>query len=302
MEIALALGGGGVKGAAHIGVLRRLEKEKIQIKALAGTSAGGLIGSLYAAGYTPQEILETFGEVDQSHMYDRSPEDGPALLGVKGVHRLLEKRLGNITFDDLRLKFVVTAVDLNSGREILLNKGRVADAVLATIAMPGIFPPQKWENYDLVDGGVLDPVPVAPVRSMALDLPVVAVVLTAPPKQPIVALEPPNFMVANPVIRQIARLRVAQAFNIFVHSVEIASCWMTEMRLEIDKPDVIVRPNVQEFGLLEQVDVIELAMRGEQELELQLPSLHRKSSWFARAKRIMQWRTLPLLDEIQDVP
>ncbi len=81
MDITLALGGGGAKGNSHIGVLRRLEKEGYRIRSVAGTSFGGLVGILYAAGYSPQEIQSAFEATEQGRLYDRAVKDGPSLLG-----------------------------------------------------------------------------------------------------------------------------------------------------------------------------------------------------------------------------
>ena len=107
MEISLALGGGGARGIAHLGVLRYLDEQGYQVKALSGTSAGGMIGAVYAAGYHPDEIVERFLEVDQSHLFGRQVGDGPSLLGVAGLMYVLDEMLGEKTFDDLQIPFVV---------------------------------------------------------------------------------------------------------------------------------------------------------------------------------------------------
>src|SRR5215213_7454912 len=180
MDITLALGGGGSKGNSHIGVIRRLEKEGFRIRGVAGTSFGGLIAVLYALGYSPDQIEETFASFDQSQFYGHAPNDGPSLMGLAGVTRLLKEMIEDCTFQDLKLPCVLTAVDLKSGREVLLSTGRLVDAMLATIAMPGVFPARYIDGLELVDGGTLDPVPVAPARRLAPRLPVVAVVLTLP--------------------------------------------------------------------------------------------------------------------------
>ena len=155
MDITLALGGGGSKGNAHIGVIRRLEKEGFRIKGVAGTSFGGIVAVLYALGYSPDKIEEIFTSVDQTQFYERAPNDGPSLIGLAGVTRYLEEMIGDCTFADLKLPCVLTAVDLKSGREVLLSEGRLVDAILATIAMPGIFPARYVDGLELVDGGTL---------------------------------------------------------------------------------------------------------------------------------------------------
>ena len=180
MDITLALGGGGSRGYAHIGVIRRLEQEGFRIKAIAGTSFGGIVGVLYAAGYRPNDLEEMFCALDQKRLYGHAPEDGPSLIGLAGVRQQLINILGDRTFDSLRMPFAVTATDLKSGSEVVLTSGLLLDAILATIAMPGIFPARHIGDFELVDGGTLDPVPVVPARALAPRLPVVAVSLTLP--------------------------------------------------------------------------------------------------------------------------
>jgi NTE family protein len=291
MEITLALGGGGVRGAAHIGVLKGLEKAGFRVRGLAGTSAGGIAGAIYAAGYSPEELLAEFAQLDQTNLYTRRPGDGPSLLGVSGVDRLLNRLLGERTFDELLIPLAVTALDLKSKKEVILKKGRVVDAVLATISMPGVFPPREYGEHLLVDGGLVDPVPVAAARAFAPVLPVVAVALDDPTFIPEVTFSPPNFLVPSPLLRTIARLRVAQAFSIFLESMDISSGYLTDFRLQLDKPDIIIRPHVGDLELLENVNVVEISLRGEQALEQILPGLIQTAKWQNRFQRWLRWRS-----------
>src|SRR5512141_198167 len=151
MDISVALGGGGAKGNSHVGVLRRLQKDHYRIRAIAGTSFGGIVAALFAAGNSPDAIEEIFCQVDQSKLYGRGPGDGPALLGLIGVVKWLEDTLGDCTFRDLRLPCALTAVDLTNGRELVITEGSVKNAVLATIALPGIFPTFHMDGLELVD-------------------------------------------------------------------------------------------------------------------------------------------------------
>ena len=283
MEITLALGGGGAKGNSHIGVLRRLEKEGYIIRSIAGTSFGGIVAVFYAAGYSPDEIQKIFEEVDQSHLYGRDPEDGPSLLGVSGVRKLLNRAVGEKTFDDLRIPCAVTAVDVKSGSEVIISKGLLRDAILATIALPGVFPMQRLNDWELVDGGVLNPVPVSVARILSPDLPVVAVILNDPMDKSV-----PTYSIPMPQIlpRQIAdritRMNFAQSFDIFLRAVDVSSRAVAHFRLELDKPDVLIRPEVHDINLLDKVVVADVAMLGEQATEAVLPQLKRAVSWPAR--------------------
>ncbi len=286
MEISLALGGGGAKGNAHLGVLRRLEKEGYKISSIAGTSFGGLVAILYAVGYSPKEIQATFESVDQKSLYRRHPHDGPSLLGLGGVRQLLERLICDKTFEDARIPCAVTAVDINSGREVLLDKGDLQSAALATIALPGIFPVQKIGEWDLVDGGVLNPVPVSAARMMSPDLPILAVVLNDPIDAPVRGYDIPiPEIVPRTIAQRLAKISLAQSFDVFLRAVDISSRYVSYLRLQADKPDVIVRPDVEEIGLLDEVSIEDLAARGERALERVLPELKRKTTWQARLRR-----------------
>ncbi len=279
MDITLALGGGGVKGNAHIGVLRVLEQSGIHVRGLAGTSAGGLWGALYAAGYHPDEIEEIFRSVDPTTIYHRRPGEGPSWLGLSGIYGILLKNLGDKTFKDLVLPFAVTAVDIDRAEQVILKQGRVMDAVLATIAVPGVFSPVTRDGRTLIDGGVLDPVPVALARSLAPELPVVAVVLS-PPLNEWGGPVRPRLLNSLPFLANyIARMRITQATNIFLRSIDIGGAMLTELRLKVDKPDVIIRPAVPQIGLLDQVDIGEVARLGELAAEAALPEIQKAVSW-----------------------
>jgi NTE family protein len=298
MEICLALGGGGIKGIAHIGVLDCLIKEGFKIQAVAGTSVGGLVGAVYAAGYQPDEILELIVGLNQSRLYTRNPKDGPSLLGYTGVAEALIKLLGESNFSDLKIPFACTAVDLLTCQEVYLNEGLVVDALLATIAVPGIFPSKIRGEAELIDGGVLDPVPVNLSRCLAPARPVVAVALNPEREKwhqlPQFNIAPPvSFPIPPPIIEGIARMRIAQAFRIFLQSMDISARSLTELRLEADHPEVIIRPDVHEYGLLDAVNPKELVKAGYQAAEKAIPEIKRSTSWpntLARFLRQPKWR------------
>jgi len=292
MEVTLALGGGGVKGNAHIGVLRVLEREGIRIRAIAGTSAGGLWGAFYAAGLSPDEIEQLMVTLDQEALYRRDPDDGPSMLGLTGVKKSLELGLGDLTFEELSIPFAVTAVDIDTAEPVLINSGRVCEAVMATIAVPGIFPPKKLNGRLLIDGGVLDPVPVKPARSFAPELPVVAVVLS-PHLEKWSGPGTPRLLNSLPFLgTYLARLRIAQALNIFMRSIDIAGAMLTELRLQMDQPDVIIRPDVSHIGLLDHIDVHEVVLKGEEAAEASLPAIRQALNWRnSLARRVkLRWR------------
>jgi NTE family protein len=285
MDISLALGGGGAKGNSHIGVIRRLENEGFNIRAVAGTSFGGIVAAVYALGKSPDQIEDLFSSVDQTRLYGHAVGEGPSLLGLAGANKLFDDIFGEMTFNDLHLPCGLTAVDLKSAREVILTEGSVRDALLATIALPGIFPPRRIQDWELVDGGTLDPVPVSVARLLAPDLPVVAVVLTTPVGAPTRTLEVNLPYIPGVIARRITRLRPAQALNVFMKGIDIGNRQMSELRLEKDDPEIIIRPAVTHIQLLDKVDVHEVALLGEQAVDSVLPELRRITAWPARLMR-----------------
>lgn len=172
-KIGLALSGGGARGLAHIGVLAMLEQEEIVVDCLAGTSMGGVIAAAYAAGMGPdlleREALRMASARRRLALVDLSRPRRGLFEGEK-VHKYLADLLGDRTFDDLQLPLTLVAVDLNTGREVHLNQGRVADAVRATIAIPGLFAPVERDGQLLVDGGLLNNLPTDVARGMGADV------------------------------------------------------------------------------------------------------------------------------------
>lgn len=290
MDISLALGGGGSKGNAHIGVLRRLEQESFRIRAVAGTSFGGIVAVFHALGYSADEIEETFAGFDQSSLYGRLPRDEPSFMGHAGGVKWLEGHIGDRTFNDVKIPCALTAVDLNSGREIILSEGSLMNAILASIAIPGIFPAQRIGEWELVDGGTLDPVPVAPARSLAPKLPVVAVSLSVLMGEPAQSWSIPGLhLFPLSITQRLSRWRYAQAVDVILRSLDIMMRAVTEYRLAIDKPDVIIRPRVADIETLSRVDVREVAQRGAQAVDEVLPELKSLFVWRNRIARSLKF-------------
>lgn len=286
MDIALALGGGGAKGNAHIGVLRLLEHEGIRVGAIAGTSFGGIVACFYAAGYTPTQIEEIFGAVDQTRLYDRDRDEPPSFLGLSRVRRWLRQTLGERSFESTKIPCAVTAVDMQTSTEMIIKTGPLRDAILCTIALPGIFPSYLKGELELVDGGLLNPVPVAVARSLGPALPVVAVSLTTPLGEPARTLPIPFLDdLPGPIAAGLSRLRIARAMEVFMRSIDIGSRQIAELRFQIEKPDVIIRPAVDDIGALDQVNVREVAKLGEEAAKACLPEIRRATSWTSRLRR-----------------
>ena len=286
MNISLALGGGGSRGYAHIGVIRRLEEEGFRIRAVAGTSAGGVIAAFYASGYTPDQMEDVFDKMDQSKLFARTGKDGPSILGRSGVTRLLEEYLGERTFADLKIPCAMAAVDIKSAREVALIEGRLVDAIQATIAVPAILPPQQVGEARLVDGAGMNPVPVSLARLLAPRLPVVAVSLTPRVGQDgaLVPMRLPA-LVPTPIADGFSRMRLGQALDVYIHAADATDRMLTELRLRLDHPEVIIRPDVSWIQMMDRVDICKVVRLGERAAGAAIPELRRVFSWPNRLRR-----------------
>jgi NTE family protein len=173
--VALALGGGAARGIAHIGVLKVLAEEGIAVRAVAGTSVGGVVGAALATGRDWRWMLEEARRLRWSELVQPVvPRMG--LLATERLERYLERTLGASRFEDLPLPFAVVAVDISAGEEVVLREGPLASAIRASCSVPGIFAPVTLGGRLLVDGGLLNDVPADVARTLA-DGPVLAVKL-----------------------------------------------------------------------------------------------------------------------------
>lgn len=167
-RLGLALGSGAARGLAHIGVLKVLEAEKITIDCIAGTSIGAFIGALYAAG-TPIERMEEVARNVDWHQLARLI--GPtlpttSLLDGRKVARFISELLPARSFEELRIPLAITATDVETGELMVIRKGGLVEALRAALAFPGIFPPVQVGQRFLVDGGLINPVPIDVARTL----------------------------------------------------------------------------------------------------------------------------------------
>jgi NTE family protein len=175
-RVALALGGGAAKGLAHVGVLRGLEEDGVEVVAVAGTSMGSIVGALYARGMSGSEMEGFFASVDWARL-------GRIMLrsAAGGAFRdLLRETLSDDAIEELRIPFAAVCCILESGQEIVLRRGSLAEAVLASSAIPGILPPSIVDGRTLVDGALVTPVPVKSAAELS-SAPVLAVNVLRPP-------------------------------------------------------------------------------------------------------------------------
>ncbi|AUW94517.1 MAG: patatin [Sulfobacillus thermosulfidooxidans] len=158
--VALALSSGGARGLAHIGVLKVLERHRIPIVAIAGSSMGGVIGALYSTGYSGEMIHDIARRIKRSHWMDFSLSKMGILAGKK-LEALIELYTQGKTFADCKPPLQLVAADIELGAEVVLNTGSLARAVRATSSIPGVFSPVVIDNRTLVDGGIVNRVPVS---------------------------------------------------------------------------------------------------------------------------------------------
>jgi len=173
INFGLTLSGGGARGLAHIGVLKALENANIRPDYLTGTSMGGVIAAAYASGLSPDEIEQIALEYGSIRKLWRLADPTLPRRGLFQGERLLaffEDHMQGCTFADLRIPLTLTAVDLNSRQEIRIQEGLVSEAVRATVSIPGLLAPVERNGQRLVDGGLLNNLPVDVVQSMGADV------------------------------------------------------------------------------------------------------------------------------------
>ncbi|MFJ3047796.1 patatin-like phospholipase family protein [Herbaspirillum chlorophenolicum] len=184
IRIGLALGGGAARGFAHIGVIKALESQGIDADIVAGTSAGSLVGALYAAGNDGFALQKLALQMDEATISDWSVPFFAKVAGVlkgEGVQNYVNKALNNLPIEKFKIPFGAVATDLKSGQPILFQRGNAGIAVRASSAVPGVFQSVKIGDSYYVDGGLVAPVPVRFARQMGADF-VIAVNISAQPE------------------------------------------------------------------------------------------------------------------------
>ncbi len=262
-KVGLALGAGAARGLAHIGVLVVLEKERIPIDFIAGTSTGAFVGSLYAQGKTASELKElalTLARSKLTRFIDPSlPKTG--LIKGKKIKDLLTSSIGgDIKFSDLRIPFACVATDIVSGEEIVIDRGSVPEAVRASISIPGIFTVVKKGGRYLVDGGLTNPVPVTVVKNMGAEF--------------IIAVNVIPGVIDKVHPERKAGVKEPSIIHVLMQSMHIGTYSL--VRSSLADADIIIEPDVVHFGAGDFHRAQEYIRQGELAAQNALPDLKGK--------------------------
>jgi NTE family protein len=162
-KIGLVLSGGGARGFAHLGVIKALNESGIIPEVISGTSAGAIVGSLYADGYKPEEILKIMNLSGRLQYFSPTVPRG-GLLQISGIEKILREKLRAKRFSELKIPLYVSATDLNSGKAVYFSEGELLLPIIASASIPVLFRPVVINGVQYVDGGVLDNMPIKPIE------------------------------------------------------------------------------------------------------------------------------------------
>jgi NTE family protein len=254
--VALALGSGGAKGLAHIGVIEELEAQGYRIAAIAGSSMGALVGGIHAAGKLDvyRDWVCALAKFDVLKLVDWTFSGGGLIKGEKIIGTLREL-VGDVLIEDLPLAFTAVAVDIDREREVWLSRGSLFDAIRASIAIPTVFRPHHINGRRLVDGGLLNPVPVTPlIREpvdylMAVSVDGVAMATTPAPPVEMDAGDAPGYR--QRVGAFISRLmphggdndvpREPGALELLTQAMDLMQANLARLRLSAYEPDLLIQ-------------------------------------------------------------
>jgi len=271
-KVGLALGCGYAKGLAHIGVLKLLKEHDIKIDFIAGTSIGAFIGGAFAAGISVDEMEELALNIDLIStvklFFPGIPKSG-IVTGQK-VWKLLTSHLGNSKIENLKIPFSAVATDIISGEEKIINEGNLAEAIRASISIPIIFKPVIHENIILVDGGLVNPVPIDTVRKMGAEFIIAVNVLSSSKNKNLNKIEENNDSddsinssdILSAYHKKIESLIINHKWlkfflnrkehadlpgmkKIFDQSIQITQEKLTELSLKLNKPDILIEPELE---------------------------------------------------------
>lgn len=251
-KIGLVLGGGAVRGLSHLGVLKTFEKHGIPVRCIIGTSMGGVIGGLFAAGISAREIEHTFIHTPKYRFMDLGLWQRGLLAG-NGINQVVEQLLerhnkSGLQIEHFPIRFKAIAVDLIEGKQVMLDKGDPGMVIRATSAFPGVFAPLMWNNQMLVDGGVLNNLPVSEMRKEDVDF-IIAVDVARDHEK-----KPPRNMI-EVVYRSYSLMTAERKYSSLIFA------------------DLVIRPEVGQFAAFDFTKMMECFSAGEAAAESIIPNL-----------------------------
>jgi len=268
-RIALVLGGGAARGFAHIGVIRILEQERIPIAQVVGTSVGSLIGALYASDRDSFDLEWTAFQLEQDDLFDFRLANAVMGMGyAKGekLEAFVKAHVKQENLEQLLVPFAAVATDLNWGERVVLDQGSVAKAVRASSAIPGIFEPVLHQGKLLVDGGVVDNIPIEVARARGADL-----------------------VVAVDIGEKVGNTNIKGVVDVILQSTNIMFAVNTSFRRQ--GADVLVTPNVDGVGMLDFSQKKRCMQAGIQAAREAMPKLRAAiEAWKARKAKELEGR------------
>jgi NTE family protein len=247
VKVAVVLGAGAAKGFAHVGVLKVLEANKIPISMIVGTSAGSFVGSLYAYGFNAFQLQKISLGLEQGDLADFTLPDNGFIKGEK-LEGYVNRMVRNTPMEKLRIPFHAVATDIQSGREMVFGRGNTGSAVRASCSIPGVFAPQVIGGRMYVDGGVVSPVAVDAARRLGADI-VIAVDISGDGEAP-----KPQGTLST----------IFQAIGIMYGRIS---------SLQLQRADVVVRPQVGSMGSTDFSKRHEAVLEGERAATAALPAI-----------------------------
>ena len=251
-RVALALGAGAAKGLAHIGAIEVLEERGFEIVAVAGTSMGALIGGIYAMGKLDvyRDWVSTLARFDVLRLVDWSFSGGGFIKGDR-IMASLRELIGEVNIEELPIAYTAVATDIDREREVWLTRGPLFDAIRASIAIPTLFRPYTHEGRRLVDGALLNPLPVLPLMREDADY-VVAVSVDGaaeapqPPERDATAVADEGYaarlgrLIGRVLPHGEAKVRDPGAFDLMTQSMDLMQANLARLRLAAYPPDLLI--------------------------------------------------------------
>jgi len=262
-KIGLVLGSGGARGIAHIGVLKVLEKNNIPIDYIAGASAGALIGAYYALNTETNGMEKIALKTTKRELLTLIDPSNPKRALIKGnkIKNFIKNLLNDRDFKDVKIPLTVVVTDLEKGRELHIKKGNLADAVRASIGIPGIFYPARLDDKWLVDGGLINATPVDVARDMGADF-IIAVDLTMGTE---VTFKEPTIV------------------ETLLRSFDIMRTELTKMKIQSVKDLVLIQPTIHNKNGIDSLRFYEakrFIKAGEEAAEKAIPEIKKKIKEF----------------------